>query len=228
MITVKVDISKAMRKIDLAKEQLPFAAASALTKTIQQARTDAKAGFSVFSSVTSATLRSLYIVTASKSNLVATIGIKDYATGWMGPEIKGGPRYSGIETWLKPANLPPPGMYAVPGSAAPMNGAGHLNLNAIKRIVSQLVAQPQSTGQIIKRRRGGRKAEYFSLSKPLGGLKPGIYSKRGVEIQPILMFVGQPQYHSKYDFYGITTASIQRNWPTQFALAAANAMRTAR
>lgn len=224
---MKIDISDALRKIDIAKEQLPFATALALTRTVQQAQKDAVAGFAVFASVTAATRRSIFYTPASKTKLVAVVGVKDFAQ-WIFVEVKGGPRNRGIESYLRPAQLPPPGMYAVPVQGSPITTSrDRISLSKLQKVVSLLQQQPQKVAAVVKRR-GGTKIEYFALREAMNGLHAGIYQKRGKQITPLLLFVGKPQYTAKYDFYGIVEASIRRNFPEQFKLAAAKAMSTAR
>jgi hypothetical protein len=235
IVKVTMDISGALAKLEAAAKQGDYATAVALTKTAKIVQADLRSEMQrVFTSAVPFTLNSLYVKSASKSDQTATVGVKTQgrtsASNWLLPEIVGGLRHGGIEVFLKPIGLPPPGMFATPAGAAPLTGAGKLNVNAIKRIVTQLAGQPQGANalQVLKRRRTGSKIAYFALPRAVGSLHAGIYGRRGHEILPILYFVKQPSYRKKFNFYEVGTASAQRNFPIQFRLAMANALRTAR
>ncbi len=81
-----------------------------------------------------------------------------------------------------------------------MTGSGKLSISALRRIVSQMQANPQDAGAMLKRRRTARRVDYFALTQSLGALKPGIYGRRGHEILPIVIFVARPQYRKKFNF----------------------------
>lgn len=234
-IKVNADISRASRLFDnLREDQLPFATALALTKTAQKVQADVRKEMQhVFLSAVPYTLNSLYVLAATKSSQVSVVGVKNKRGGaieWLLPEIEGGPRPSGIEVFLKPANLPPPGMYAVPGLYAPISSNGKTDVNALRRIVSQLSAVPTGVAGLraLRSRGQSRKAAYFALLQPDFGLKPGIYGVRGREIQPIIIFVKRPMYRRRLDFYGVAQRSAERYFADEFDAAAQRAIATAR
>jgi hypothetical protein len=234
VVHVSMDTKGAMAKLGAALKQGDYATAVALTKTAKIAQADLRTEMQrSFVSAVPFTLNSLYVKGATKTNQVATIGFKtggrSNAQTWLQPEIEGGVRHGGIEVFLKPIGLPPPGLYAVPGSAANKTGSGKLSIPVLKRIVTQLAGQPQGVvGMQTARKRRGSKVEYFALSTSVGRLKAGIYGKRGRETLPIILFVRQPSYHKKFNFYEVGMASAQRNFPGQFREAMAAALRTAR
>jgi hypothetical protein len=238
-IKVTVDSRDAIAFLTAATKQVKFATARALTKTAQAVKAAERAEMQkVFASAVPYTLNSLYIKSASRDDLVAEVGIKTQgktsAIDWLLPEIEGGPRTHGIEVFLKPLGLPPTGAFAVPGSAAPLSGNGKLNVSALKRIVSQLQSQPQGAAgfRSIQRKkgrgRGSKKAQYFYLDKPQFGLPAGIFGVKGREVQPIIVFVKQPSYRAKYDFYGVATKTAQQAFAPAFHAALADALATAR
>lgn len=236
VISVKADISGALAKLTAAaSNQVPFATALALTKTAQLVKADLRQEMqNVFKSAVSFTLNSLYIKSATKSNLVSIVGVKSTgrtsAATWLRPEIEGGPRFSGIEAFLRPAGLPPPGLYAVPGSGAPLSSGGKINISALQRIVAQLT---KITGgaqgfAALKRKRTGTRAQYFYLRSPQFGLPAGIFGLKGRQVSPIILFVRQPQYRKRFDFYGVGQSSARRRFPEQFEAAMQTAIKTAR
>jgi hypothetical protein len=188
----------------------------------------------VFKSAVPYTLNSLYIKSASRSDLISEVGIKtggrSSAVDWLIVEIEGGPRTTGIEVFLR--QFIPSGAYAVPGSAAPMSGNGKLNVNALQRIVSQLQAQPQGAEGLRsiqrKKGRGSTKAQYFYLDKPQYGLPAGIFGVKGREVLPIILFVKQPSYRAKYDFYGVATKTAEQVFGGLFHTALTDALASAR
>jgi hypothetical protein len=235
-IKVKIDTSDALNALTAAAKQVEYATAVALTKTAQAVKAGERAEMQrVFVSAVPFTLNSLYVKSATRTDLVATVGIKDQgrsAINWLSTEIKGGARPSGIEVFLKPIGLPPSGMYAVPGKEAPMTSNKKLNVSALRKIVSQLQAQPQGLQGMtaIKRKqgRGSTKAQYFALPKPMLGLPAGIFGLKGREVLPIVLFVKRPSYRAKYDFYGVANRIAQEKFPALFHKALADALSSAR
>lgn len=235
--TVKVDMQKFIDKMNAARDQIPFATALALTRTAQAVKADLVSGMSsAFRSPTTYTLNSLYLDRATKANLVATIGVKgaDSGTGavkWLKPEIYGGVRERGLELFLEPLGLPPPGLYAVPGSKAKMTSNGKIDMTWVKRLVADIGSQGKS-GLVSKRWRGIRKRDgalkYFILEAKWGKLLPGIYAKQGRSLLPLIMFVRQPKYRKRFDFYGIAQRTAQQRFPQEFAAAVKQAMATRR
>ena len=234
VIKVTADASDALKALTAAAKQVAFATAVALTKTAQAVKTAQRAEMQkVFKSPVPFTLNSLYVKSATKTEPVAYVGVKNQgrsAINWLLPEIEGGARTHGIEVFLKPLNLPPTGMFALPGKSAPMSGS-HLNVNALKRIVSQLQAQPAGAAGFaaIKRKkgRGSKKAQYFYLDKRAFGLPPGIFGLQGRQVLPIIVFTSQPSYRAKFDFYGVATTTAESVFPQRFREALASALASA-
>jgi hypothetical protein len=235
-ISVEADVSQLLRRMDIAKSQIPFATALALTKTAQAVKADLRLGMSAsFQSVVAYTLNSMYVGRATKTDLVATVGVKgaDTHTGaskWLKPEVFGGVRQRGIEAILRPANLPPSGMYAVPGKAAKMSG-NRINISWLRSLVSDMLSQGVSgnvTKSNTRKRKGQGQLQYFVLLQPWGKLPAGIWGKRGRYVLPLIIFVRQPKYRAKFDFYGIAQTTAKQRFPIEFEAAAKRAMETAR
>lgn len=230
-ITVKVDTERFLNKIKVARDQLPFATALALTRTAQAVKDDLRTGMSSsFKDVTTYTLNSMYVKGATKAELVATVGLKGADSGvgavnWLSPEIYGGVRNKAIEKLLNKVGLPPDGMYAVPGKSAKMSG-GRINFAWLQSLIADMAAQGISSGVItrksLKRRKGygsNGTQRYFVLIEKWGKLSPGIYGARGRAAYPLIMFVRQPRYSKRFDFYGIATTTARQRFPQEFAAA---------
>jgi hypothetical protein len=236
-LTFKIEDQKAYRKIEEVRKQIPFATALALTKTAQAIKEDLVAGMSsAFSNPTTYTLRSMYVKRAEKTELVASVGVKGGDTGegavrWLRPEIYGGSRQYALEAILEPLGLPPAGMYAVPGKAAKLSN-GHIDINWVRALVSDIAEQGigQARGILTSKfkRRKGKTLNYVVLMTKWGKLLPGIYGKRGGSLFPFIIFVRQPKYGARFNFYGIAEATAQRQFPIEFAKAVERSLSTAR
>lgn len=124
----------------LEREQLPFAAALALTRTAQVVAEDLRHEMQVvFDRPTPATLDSLFIQPATKARMEAAVWIKDgrsttaggglvgqagkwgkgrAAIKWLTPEVFGGPRSEkGVEGLLHRKGVLQKGQYIMPGDA---------------------------------------------------------------------------------------------------------------
>ena len=245
-ISVYTDISGLVRKMDLAKRQVPFATALALTKTAQGVKTDLVAAMSsTFEQPTSYTLGSLQVGRATKADPVATVGVKGGSTGvgairYLRPEVYGGERAHAIDALLRPIGLPPAGMYAVPGKAAKLSGARRIDISWLRSLVADIGEQGVVNARGIvtrgskgsKRRKGqGKNLEYFVLTERWGKLLPGIYGRRSGRPSgafPLVIFVRRPKYRAKFDFYGIATRAAVARFPAEFRSAVDVALATAR
>ncbi len=143
----------------LEREQLPFAAALALTSTAQEV----KAGLveemqSVFDRPTRATLNSLFIQPATKARMEARVWIKDglsqnsagnmvgtqhewdkgsAATVWLTPQVRGGLRnQKGTERMLNRRGVLPAGKYVMPGKGIKLDSHGNIPRGTLTKILS--------------------------------------------------------------------------------------------
>lgn len=168
-------------------------------------------------------------------------------------EIFGGQRrLKRSEVALQRAGILPPGYVTVPGDAAPLDEYGNIKGSFIVQLLSYFAAfseQGYRANMTDKRKAklakrgvtasgyriiGG--VEYFvaygNLRGGRGGhLHPGIWSRSGIHgatIKPILMFVPRASYKPRFDFIGLGVKTIRERFPSNFAAAFADAMRTAR
>lgn len=147
----------------LEREQLPFAAALALTRTAQQVQKALRDDMSTsFDRPTRATLNSLFIEPATKDRMSARVWINDggvsayrqgiaRATGgalskwgadrtaikWLEPQVHGGGRkHKGFERMLQRRGVLGKDQYVVPGEGAPLDQHGNIRRAALTRILS--------------------------------------------------------------------------------------------
>lgn len=234
-ITMSVNMDAAIAKFATTRKQVQFGTALALTNTAKEVQGSLKAGMTAsFRSVTAYTRNSLYLSAATKSKLEAVIGVKGEEAGAiksLRPEIFGGLRQRNLEKFLQKIGLPPPGMYAVPGKNAKLKGR-QIDIDWVASLVGAILVQGQS-GQTIrfgksKNARKGGAATYFVLKQNWGKLLPGIYGKRGSGVYPYIIFVKQPHYQKKFDFFGIAKTIANRSFPKHFEDAIKRAIATAK
>jgi hypothetical protein len=243
-LEVKSDLPALISKIrNLREDQLPFAIASAVTKTAYAAKRALEVAMPfTFDRPTPYTLGSLFLSPATKGLPIAKIWIKDDAgkgtpaAKYLLPEIAGGARnMKRFERRLQLMGLLPQGMFAVPGDAAPLDRFGNIAASKIEEILSALGAAEIYSGYKANRtnasraRRRGR-AEYF-VGSPGGG-PLGVYQRfafaHGSAVKPILIFVRAPVYRPRFDFQEIAAKVVRDQFPRQFSEAYQRAVATAR
>lgn len=147
----------------LEREQLPFAAALALTRTAQQVQQALRADMAIsFDRPTRATLNSLFIEPATKDRMTARVWINDggvsahrqgvarasggsmggwgadrAAIRWLKPQLDGGGRkHKSFERMLQRRGMLGTDQYVVPGEGAPLDQHGNIRRGALNRILS--------------------------------------------------------------------------------------------
>lgn len=177
------------------------------------------------------TLNALRLWPASADKLEARVGFRDDGTGGMNannyllPNVEGGPRVAKrVEAALRAINALPAGWFAVPGQGAALDSYGNMSRGQIIQILSQLRitmtaghtrnlsfdARKQIAAQ---RKAGGR---FFVM--PIGSkVQPGVYQRElfGGSITPVLVFVKQPRYRRRYDFFGKAEAIATERMPLE-------------
>lgn len=196
--SVKGDIRNIEQHLTrLARDQVPFATALALTRTAQFIQGEIKKEITrAFDRPTKFTQDSTYVRPATKQRLWAEVKIKDESfkavppIKWLAPQIYGGTRaLKRFEQRLVTAGAMPSGYFAVPASGADMDSFGNMSKGEIVRMLSDLQAhwdtRQNTTARSRKRRRASKSVRpvfYFStwpVNKRTAHLKPGIYKRVG-------------------------------------------------
>lgn len=140
------------------------------------------------------------------------------------PQVQGGLRNAKrFERALRAAGVLPPGMVAVPGSAAKLDAHGNLSSGTITRILSQLRASPDAlqnaSSSARSRRSRKRGGAYFGVRERRGNLVPGVYERVqfafGSAVRPILIFVDRASYRPRYHVFDIGQRYIDQHLPAK-------------
>jgi hypothetical protein len=258
-LDVSVDLKGFEAAMDnLAKEQIPFATAYALTQTAklaQKAVEDAMPRY--LDRPTPFTRRAVFTRPATKRRLLAEVQIKDgkaTAAGGrdssgkpikqLGHQVEGGVRpYKQFELLLQSRGLMPRGWYAIPGKDIPLNQYGNVPSGIINRVLSQLQAHSvmyidRNESAASKARQAKSKTKrlqrYFVVMP--GGhtrLIPGIWERTsfgfGQSIRPLFIYVQKaPQYSKRLPFHDIVRRTVERELPGMFRKGAEIARATAK
>ena len=175
---------------------------------------------------------SIYVTQASADKLQAVIEPRYMGGKGVDPKnILMASIYGGVrkrkrsEVALSRAGILPSGYVTVPGSACPLDAYGNIKGSYLVRLISYFQAfgeqgyRANSTTKTRKKLRNQQVVNGFKTTLGVrffvaygslrggktGHLHPGIWSAAGthdVKVQPILMFVKQPTYKRRLDFFG--------------------------
>lgn len=242
----------------LFHNQIPFAAAVALTRTAWAARSAIRAEMQTqFDRPTPTTLDSTLVKRATKADLASRVYVKDDAfkgtapTKYLGPQVYGGDRgLKRFERALQARGLLPPGMVAVPGGAATLDQYGNVSRGQIVEILSYLQAFGEQgyRANMSERRRDklqrgtatSRGYNYFVLLKREGKLPPGVYKRMAYGrdprvahlaysgAKPVFVFVRMPHYKPRLPFEEIARRAAEERFEGEFVQAFNEAVESAR
>lgn len=247
LIKVQHNFPEVGRWLTSASKQPRYAAAVALTRTAQDVKSAEKQEIGkVFDRPTRYTLNSLFLSPATKAKLEAMVWLKDDragsgtpATRYLLPHIEGGSRGTkGFERALQRQGLMPAGHFAVPASGVKLDAYGNVSKGTLNRILSQLRVQvtagfeSRATGSARSKRTIRKQGvEYFSIVKPNGKLKPGIYARYkfalGSAVKPVFLFVSGVRYAVRFRFFEIADQVVATAFPRHFEAEFSKALRTA-
>lgn len=221
-------------------------ALNAVAKEIEAAQREAIGG--KFDRPKPQTVKATYTLRANKTNLTATVGLKDRGRGvpaseYLAPNIGRSGRvprnYKRSEAMLRAAGILPAGLYTVPGKEARLDAYGNMSRGQIVQILSYFrtfgktrlnTARMNATDKY-RARAAKQQRQYFVVPVSDRNLKlhPGIWQETpGRTLAPILMFVSRPVYNAVYDFYGIGKKVAESRFDEQFSRALRGALATAR
>ncbi len=201
---------------------VPFAAATALTRTAQiAAKKDIPTAMrSAFDNPTPWTLNSLYVVAATADTQSARVMVKDTAgrgvvpEKFLLPEVEGGNRREkGFEKALRYGGWIKAGDRVIPGDDMPLDAFGNVSGPTIRSILATL-EKPGGGGKVKGKRRGKYGAGIFVDQV---GRTRGIWQRQSVGLKLLFIITSkQPQYRARLDFTGIVEKCAQANFPAEF------------
>ena len=227
-ITVTIDMKDAIKHLNaVARKQVPFAAALALTKTAQLVKdAEVRTMQRVLDNPTPFTLKSLYVKTAKKSDLHASVFFKDYvpkgtaAGKYLQPVIKGGGRPLKRSEKLIGRYKTGAGQHMAPGAGARLNKYGNITKGQIQKALSGIHA----TTDVAQRSKTDR-GFFFGTVHGI----TGIWQRTAAGgVKPFLIRIRQPHYRPIFDFYGVAQRVTKQVFNREFDKALTTALATAR
>jgi hypothetical protein len=177
------------------------------------------------------TQRAFAIDKATKSNLVATVALRNDSPAGGTPYAKalghlftGGTReWKKLEGYLRGSKLMPSGLMAVPGSACPLDARGNIRQAALTEMLGVLRANRSNLR--VYRKTGAGKAQkavgYFAIQHGTkASLHPGIYKR--VEtgttstLDPMVMFVHPGKWRKFIDLQKLATEVVAKTFNAEF------------
>ena len=199
----------------LTQQQAPFAIAKGMSKTVREAKVAEDAHIlSAFDKPTPFTKRAVAFTQATKTNLKATVLVKDAQAKYLQAEVFGGPRQ--FKSFEQQFAVGGQTRVVVPGAGAPLNQYGNLTKAKIKQI-----ARDMNTAG---------KAKRFFVGKPKGHALPaGVYTRtnNNQHITPLLVFATAAVYQKRFKFSEIANETINARYHANLVDAWGDAMRTA-
>lgn len=235
----------------LEREQLPFAAALALTRTAQAVSAELRNEMAAaFDRPTRATLNSLFIEPATKERISARVWINDgesstgkgwgagrAAVRWLSPQVYGtGRQHKGFERMLQRRGVLASDQYVIPGEGAPLDQHGNIKRGVLTKILSGARLWDE-TGYSANRTSSARSLakgnrRYFVLregSRPVGIAERTRYGpKSRNSIRMVLVFAKRPTYRKRFDFFGVGDKAASDSLPVEFEKALTQAVATRR
>lgn len=230
-ISINTDtFSKSMNEI--VKQQIPFAAAKALTLTAKDSQKVLRLKMPrVFDRPTPYILKSTRIKPARKNNLVATVTFKNESlksqppSEYMMVHTKGGQRPDKrSEKLLRARGLLPEGYHVVPGQGVRLNKYGNVTRGQIQKVLSNIGAQFDR----YQNSSDASKKQYF-VGSP-GGAPLGVWQRLPKNrVRPIFIFVqGEPQYRSRFPFKQTVEKVVAARLQVHLRRSLSEAIKTAR
>lgn len=233
-MSMQSNIAAATRDVTIMRDQIPVAAAKALTFTAQRVQYGERVEMQrVFDRPIPFTLSSLYLKPATLQNLEARVYFKgvwgatasDQPSGhhYLEPQVYGGDRpLKGGEKLLQEYGFLPPGMIAVPGERAKLDANGNMSKGQLMQIRSALQIAESRKGRTANRsaasikRRGKALPNFIFIGQPHPGMPAGVWERVGnTGLRPILIFVKMARYKQRYDFYGVAQRISEQEFDRQ-------------
>mgnify|MGYP001035941654 CR=1 FL=1 len=240
LIDVSHNIKDVERELNrVARDQLPFASAVAITRTAKILDRELSGQLSAeLDNPTPYIARATFSTSARKDRLEATIGVRDQASRGASPAQYVQEHFSGDARGMKPYELAlqsigalPRGMRAVPGTGIKLDRFGNPNRRDVQEVIGAM-----RRGISVFKGKGKRTVltGYF-VRMPQDGrpqarhLAPGIWRRIGMDaVVPVFLFVEQADYRKRFDLPKLARTVIDREFGRELAKSLDQAVRTAR
>lgn len=216
MLSMHFEIKDALKNLEGQKKQLPYATSVAINRTANDVKAAEIAEIkSVIDNPTPYILRGVFIKYSSKSRLEATIYLNDKASKGtpvakiLAAHVEGGARSAKpFELWLQNKGYMPNGWKLVPSKDLKLDRYGNISRAKINQIMAGLGNGPNDKGKA------------FFIMKNVG-----IYERGGKKktVKPVAIFVDAASYKAKYDYVGVGTRTVYKNFRKNFERAWAEA-----
>lgn len=182
---------------NLASEQIPYAISVAINNTCYKVMQGERAEIkNAFDRPTPFVVRGIRYEKSSKRNLTARVYAAETTRKVFEAHVFGGNR--GIKTFegiMRRLGILPDGRFVVTASGSKLNAYGNIQHKQLNNILDALpeLANRGSSGVYFLGNRTGHTRH----------LPMGIWERKGRRIVPVLLFVSQPTYEKRYNFYEI-------------------------
>jgi hypothetical protein len=239
------DIERAARSMsEMARKQIPFATALALTQTAQAVQKELAADLKKeFDQPTPYITRGTFISPAKKNDLKAEVGMIDRPKGtnnaspalYVREQFGGGVRgQKPFEKALTAIGALPAGWTAQPAPGIKSDRYGNPDRKTITEVLGALQRRIS-----VYSGRGKRMSltGYFVVSpgttdSRVAHLSPGVYRRiaRGGDraLQPVFVFAQSANYRRRIDLPKLAAATVEREFSAQFSAALSRAIGSAR
>ena len=237
-----IDDYKAGNVIGEIKKQIPFALSRALNDVAIEVKKAEQIEMSkVFDNPTPYTLNSIFFKKATKQKLEVQIIVRNEAAKgtapvkYLEPQIFGGSRRAkSSELQLREKGLIDNDMFWAPGSGARLNQYGNISPGLIVQILSALKAfrevgyDANYTEASVKRNKKSLAGNIFVIKEWGKALYPGVYQRTKKGVKPLLIFLKNPQYKERFDFFKVGEEVYDKEFENKFNEAIQYALSTAR
>jgi len=236
MLTIKIEGMEELksRLSNIGRDQLPFAAAMAITKTAKSVEARLQSDMAgVFKSPSPYVKRATFTQIANKRDLTATVGLKDMKpAGGTAPSLLLKEHFIGGMRGRKPFEKAiesigglPHGYRAIPGAGIKLDAYGNPSRKEISEMLGALRAKIQ-----VYKGRGKRLMLVGYFIVPVGAdthLHPGIYKRFARKsIKPMFIFVQSAAYKKVIDFERSANEVVASEFQPNFDVAFSFAMST--
>ncbi|MGM8935081.1 hypothetical protein ACS8E9_09390 [Pseudomonas neustonica] len=211
------DLDDALDDLKRLGDQSNAALALALNEVgdeaVKQLQSEAR---SAFDRPAPFTINAFRVLHATARRPEAAVWVKDEKSGsgggqapeaWFSPQVYGGPRrVKRSEYRLREKGLLPSGMFLAPGPGARLDAYGNMSRGHMQQILSGLGADNASGSTIVgtQSRRSLKKGHAQAFFVIKRGKRPiGIAERRGKSMSVVLLFVKQPDYTARFDFFRV-------------------------